>query len=267
VLTFTEAVKAGTGLIKVMSGGAAILSIDITDSTQVHIDGHTLTIDPSTNFSFKTSYQLQIDPGAVTDLAGNHFAGVSDYEFKTVAGTRGLTGVVTYWKNDSTLGGSWIWMKEDGLVQRIAGSDNSGAYTCQGLDAGNYTIQAEKEASIDGKAVKANDALAALKIAYGINPNGTGGGDVSAYQYLAADVDRSGKVQAADALNILKMAYNMGSAPQKEWIIVPESVGNETMSRTNVVWPSSEIDVTIDQDQEINLVGVLKGDVNGSWVA
>jgi hypothetical protein len=78
-------------------------------------------------------------------------------------------------------------------------------------------------------------------------------------------VDKNGKVQAADALNILKMAYNMGSAPQKEWIIVPESVGNETMSRTNVVWPAGDLHVTIDQDQQLDLVGVLKGDVNGSW--
>jgi hypothetical protein len=114
-------------------------------------------------------------------------------------------------------------------------------------------------------AVKANDALAALKIAYGINPNDAGGGDVSAYQYLAADVDRNGKVQAADALNILKMAYNMGSAPQKEWIIVPESVGSETMGRSNVLWPAGEIDVTLDPDRQLDLVGVLKGDVNGSW--
>jgi nitrogen regulatory protein PII-like uncharacterized protein len=266
VLTFTEAVQAGTGLIKVMSGGAAILSIDITDSTQVHIDGHTLSINPSTNLSFKTAYQLQIDQGAVIDHAGNQFAGLSDYEFQTVAGTRGLTGTVTFWKNDSAIGGSWIWLKEAGLVERIAGSDNSGTYACQGLDAGNYTIQTEKDGSTDGKAVKANDALAALKIAYGINPNGTGGGDVSAYQYLAADVDRNGKVQASDALNILKMAYNMGSAPQKEWIIVPASVGSETMNRNSVIWPTGEIHVTLDHDQEINFVGVLKGDVNGSWV-
>jgi hypothetical protein len=68
VLTFTEEVQAGTGLIRLVSGGATIQSIDITDSSQVHIDGHTLTIDPSENLSFKTSYQLQIDPGAVTIL-------------------------------------------------------------------------------------------------------------------------------------------------------------------------------------------------------
>ena len=172
---------------------------------------------------------------------------------------------MTYWKNDSTIGGSWIWVKEDGLVQRIAGTDDHGNYVCQGLDAADYTIQTEKDATADGNAVKANDALAALKIAFGINPNGAGGGDVSTYQYLAADVDKNGKVQAADALNILKMAYNMGSAPQKEWIIVPESVGSETMSSTNVVWLTGEIDVMIDQDQQLDLVGVLKGDVNGSW--
>jgi hypothetical protein len=37
------------------------------------------------------------------------------------------------------------------------------------------------------------------------------------------------------------------------------------MNRNSVIWPAAHIDVTLDQDQHLDLVGVLKGDVNGSW--
>ena len=99
-----------------------------------------------------------------------------------------------------------------------------------------------------------------------MTPNADGSA-VSPYQYLAADVNHDGQIKAADALNILKMAVKLDTAPAKEWLFVPESVGSESMTRTNVVWPESPIPVTLDMDQELNLIGIVKGDVNGSWAA
>ncbi|NTW99234.1 MAG: hypothetical protein HGB35_04760, partial [Geobacteraceae bacterium] len=69
------------------------------------------------------------------------------------------------------------------------------------------------------------------------------------------------------ALNILKMAVKLDTAPAKEWLFVPESVGSESMSRTHVVWLDNPILVTLDMDQDLNLIGIIKGDVNGSWAA
>jgi len=63
------------------------------------------------------------------------------------------------------------------------------------------------------------------------------------------------------------MAVKLSSAPEKEWLFVPESVESETMSITNVVWPDNPIPVTLNADQELDLIGIVKGDVNGSWVA
>ena len=133
---------------------------------------------------------------------------------------------------------------------------------------GTYALTSTKaSATAESNAIKANDALAALKIAVGMNPN-TDGSAVSPYQYLAADVNHDGVVKAVDALNILKMAVKLSTAPQKEWFFVPESVGSETlMSRTNVLWPDNPIPVTLDADQDLDLIGIVKGDVNGSWVA
>jgi methionine-rich copper-binding protein CopC len=143
----------------------------------------------------------------------------------------------------------------DGLYQHLDMAD------------GTYSLTSAKVSGTDeSNAVKANDALAALKIAVGMNPNADGSA-VSPYQYLAADVNHDGQVKAADALNILKMAVKLSTAPEKEWLFVPESVGSESMSRNHVVWPDNPIPVTLDMDQDVHLIGIVKGDVNGSWAA
>ena len=118
---------------------------------------------------------------------------------------------------------------------------------------------------IIGDAIKANDALAALKIAVGINPNSDASA-VSSYQYLAADINHDGKVSAADALNILKMAVNLSTAPEKTWLFVPETVGNDTMTRTSVIWSGTVNPISVDHSQTVHLIGIVSGDVNGSWV-
>jgi len=151
--------------------------------------------------------------------------------------------------SDSTATGA------DGLYQHLAMAD--GAYSL---------TSAKVSCTAESKAVKANDALAALKIAVGMNPNADGSA-VSPYQYLAADINHDGQVKAADALNILKMAAKFSSAPEMEWLFVPESVGSESMSRTHVVWPDNPIPVTLDMDQNVHLIGIVKGDVDGSWAA
>jgi serralysin len=143
----------------------------------------------------------------------------------------------------------------DGLYQHLAMADDTYALT-----------SAKVSGTAESNAVKANDALAALKIAVGMNPNADGSA-VSPYQYLAADVNKDGQVKAADALNILKMAVKFSTAPEKEWLFVPESVGSESMSRTHVVWPDNPISVTLNVDQDLPMIGIVKGDVDGSWVA
>ena len=125
-------------------------------------------------------------------------------------------------------------------------------------------ISAKVCGTAEGNAVRANDALAALKIAVGMNPD-SDGAVISPYQYLAADVNKDGQVKAADALNILKMAVKLDTAPANEWLFVPESVGSESMTRNSVIWPDNPTSVTLDHDLELNLIGIVKGDVDGSW--
>ena len=135
-----------------------------------------------------------------------------------------------------------------------------------------------------GNAITSADALAALKMAVGLNPNpdpdGTGplsAPVVSPYQFLAADATGTdGRVTSADALAILKMAVKLTTAPAKEWIFVEESrdfwnetTGQFTLNRNTTIWDHS-ISINLQAGATtgtVNLVGVLKGDVNGSWAA
>jgi len=153
-----------------------------------------------------------------------------------------------------------------GIASDSMTTGSDGLYQHLAMTGGTYGLTSAKVSGVtESNAVTANDALAALKIAVGINPNADNL-ELSPFQYLAADINKDGTVKASDALNILKMAVKLNTAPEKEWLFVPDSVGSETMSRTHVVWPDNPIPVTLDVDQELHLIGIVKGDVNGSWV-
>ncbi len=187
--------------------------------------------------------------------------------FTTVAPTSSLfelNGAVTFWKTGTPLADVTSTLTS----VSVSGSDTfitaaDGLYHHLDVAQGSYTMTSAKVVGTDISSITASDALAALKIAVGINPNG-GGSAVSPYQYLAADVNHDGKVSAADALNILKMSVKLPNAPVKEWLFVPDTVGSETMSRTLVTWPDAVTSITLDHNQELHLIGIFKGDVNGS---
>jgi hypothetical protein len=264
-LIFSEAIQKGSGNIEIHSGsvvGPVIERFDAATSGNLAFSGTMLTINPSSDLANGTHYFISFEAGSIKDIAGNSYAGNDSYDFTTVSAAHALTGSVTFWKSGAAIAG----------VITSIGSDDStsatdGLYQHLDMADGSYALTSAKVSGTpESTAIKANDALAALKIAVGMNPNPDGSA-VSPYQYLAADVNHDGQIKAADALNILKMAVKLDTAPAKQWLFVPESVGSESMTRTHVVWPDNPIPVTLDVDQELNLIGIVKGDVNGSWAA
>src|SRR6185369_14328188 len=77
VLTFSEAVKAGSGSI-VLSNGTDTRTIAIGDASQVTISGNLVTLNPSSDLDANTTYSIRLAGGVITDLAGNAYAGISD---------------------------------------------------------------------------------------------------------------------------------------------------------------------------------------------
>ena len=117
-----------------------------------------------------------------------------------------------------------------------------------------------------------------LRIAVGINPNPDEDGagplqplKVSPYQFIAADANEDGRITSADALAILRMAVRSSTAPQPNWSFVQgtrdlwnETAEASTLTRTSAAWDHT-LGVQLAADATVNLVGVLRGDVNGSW--
>lgn len=91
LLTFDEPVKAGSGSIILTGTGGDIRTLAVGDITQVTISGNTVDINPSADLNPATAYNVQIARGAITDVAGNPFAGLIGAEALnfTTAGSGG----------------------------------------------------------------------------------------------------------------------------------------------------------------------------------
>ncbi|OYU12238.1 MAG: hypothetical protein CFE38_07020, partial [Comamonadaceae bacterium PBBC1] len=83
-LTFSEAVKAGTGLIELYNASGTLVE-SFNAATGVGSAGgvvtwntSTLTLNPFANLTAGTGYYVKVAATAVTDLAGNAYAGITD---------------------------------------------------------------------------------------------------------------------------------------------------------------------------------------------
>ena len=118
-------------------------------------------------------------------------------------------------------------------------------------------------------AVNLTDAIAILKMIVGLNVNSNNTA-LSPYQAIAADFDQSGDVGLTDAIGVLKMVVGL-SAPTPTWKYYDDtklaSAYTSAQSLNPKGWTSTAvISDTGTADSSVKLVGVLTGDVDGSWV-
>src|SRR5262249_49940909 len=87
-LTFSESVKAGAGTFSIIGDGGDVHTINAADASQVSTSGSPVTINPASDLNPTEHYRLAISDTAVTDKAGNAFAGNADAaEFTTASPT------------------------------------------------------------------------------------------------------------------------------------------------------------------------------------
>jgi hypothetical protein len=105
-VSFNESIFAGSGLITIKNLTDGTQStISITDGTQVAISGSTLTINPTNDLLLGKAYAIRIASGALVDVAGDAFAGISDdstWNYTTITTAPPKIVVV----NDGNFGGS-----------------------------------------------------------------------------------------------------------------------------------------------------------------
>ena len=126
-------------------------------------------------------------------------------------------------------------------------------------------------------AVNLSDAIAILKMIVGLNVN-SNNTPLSPYQSIAADFDQSGDVGLTDAIGVLKMVVGL-AAPAPTWkyceaqkapasLTAAEVLAPKTWSSAVVISGASQ---TLTPDtalpNPVTVVGVLTGDVDGSWVS
>jgi endonuclease I len=79
VATFNEPIQAGTGNVTLrLSSDNSIVESFIVGSPNASIAGNTLTLNPTADLLEATPYYVQFPVGAIEDLSGNDFAGITD---------------------------------------------------------------------------------------------------------------------------------------------------------------------------------------------
>ena len=166
VVTFSEDIALGAGLIVLKTaGGAVIQNFNVATSTALTVVGNTLTINPGNNLSGNTEYFVTFVAGSVTDLTGNAYGGTTAYHFTTanvvngnslansLLGTGAIDELFGLAENDTLDGGAG----EDILVGGIgndtylinSSGDSITELTGEGTDTANasvtYTIASEVE--------------------------------------------------------------------------------------------------------------------------
>lgn len=213
----------------------------------------------------------------ISDAAGAGVSGdvlVGALRMELPAGVE--PGVVSF--SNVQLGEGAAMAFSTGLGTHATGGD--GQFRIASLPTGRYGIAASRDTGDSGNAISSADALAALRIAVGLNPNRDPDGSgplaaarMSPYQVIAADANGDGLVTSADALAILRMAVHAPDAAAQKWIFVDEALdlwdrasGSSALTRTHAKWDEA-VRADLAQDSSVNLAAVLRGDVNGNWSA
>jgi methionine-rich copper-binding protein CopC len=80
-LTFNELIQRGTGAITLKTADGKV--VETFTATNATVSGSTLTLNPTADLSVFTKYVVELDAGAVKDLADNGNAVDSRYDFQT----------------------------------------------------------------------------------------------------------------------------------------------------------------------------------------
>ncbi len=154
VLKFSEAVKLGSGQIRLLGAGGALIQAFDSSGVGVAIAGDTITLSPTAELAKASTYTLQIPSGAIADIAGNAFAGVTSYQFTTAslaAGELTITLDRTTVNEGNTIGFSLASTSTAGSVLNytlsgVAASDLDGAAL-----SGTLTLNSSRTARLSIK--------------------------------------------------------------------------------------------------------------------
>ena len=156
--------------------------------------------------------------------------------------TYGITVNTKYWNSETPIKGV--------VLESVHQTGDTGSVTLSGHTAGHMILTPALTADTTAKgSVDLLDAIAILKSIVGLTT-------LNGYQLVAADFDKANGVDLNDAIGILKHVVGL-TAPTPEWAFV---------AKTDLPPdPAHAISVDVIADTTVDLVGILRGDVDGSW--
>jgi hypothetical protein len=182
-----------------------------------------------------------------------------------------LSGSVRFWKNnDIKLDDVLITAPEQNPV--VSGEKVTGGFTINNLSAEAATpiaLNAAKSITVTEPSqagINLSDVLGALKVYLDKDKS-------SPFKYIASDFDGNGKVELTDVLSLLKFYLKKPNAPvQPSWTFIDAADVSESGISGPIAGLISKsatqahaIDVDLSSTSTVELVGVLRGDVDGSW--
>ncbi len=198
-----------------------------------------IVADPTYDFNHTVlDHAIQTNGTTLRDIAGNPLVDLSV--------THNLSGSTSFWKNGKVMHGITV-----NMASHASQSDAEGKFSLPDLPVGtNMLTSTVTDDSKTNSSVDLSDAIAILKSIVGLT-------SLESHQQIAADFDSNNGVDLSDAIGILKHIVGL-PAPTPEWVFVDKS---DTMASLEPV----TVDLTY--DTMVDLVGILRGDVDGSWGA
>ena len=277
---------AGSGLLKVhidtdLNAGTFAATIMNGGTEPVRSFGFVLNLDASVAASANLSFSSKLSNWTtVNDVVSHRVGGYSNQiitsnyiqvneVLATVTGKLptllqdqailALTSVETNSEKDAT--GTMLKMDVTDGVTTQAGK--IAAYDIYNLAPGQYSVNIPSSAyAIPEGTVTADDAFKALELALGMNTVTS----TTPYELVAADINQDGRVTAFDAYSLLQIFAQSANALPQEFVFIDPTTNLSALSRLNVKYTEGrQVSQADPGDVPVDLVGILLGDVTGSY--
>ena len=230
------------------------LSLDAADR-DYRIDGVMVTLTPvdsPTDWAhpeaqFDLDVELRVSGSKIADFRMN---GLLEHTPANTTDLWQLTVTAKHWLNQAPIKDVDVHVSQGGLnPSKQAWTQGDGSFKMPNQTTGSHQITANKSATADRSEVGLLDAIAILKSIVGLTT-------LDAHQQIAADFDKSKDVGLLDAIGILKHVVGLPSSTP-EWVFVDKAADKPD--------PTAPITVNVIADTTVQLTGILRGDVDGSW--
>ncbi len=159
-----------------------------------------------------------------------------------------------------------------GEIEIVFVADDGSEFTTTSTLEGTFSMQlpvgisgrleAMREVTREEANIEPAMALDALRLAVGLQPSW---GPPSPLDYVAADFNGDGSVQAGDALDILRVAVGLSTEVEPRWLFLDADADLSRIDRTNTtVETGRRIEDLTDDIGDIGLIGVQVGVLTGN---